>query len=1289
MDELERVVNELSASSDSNTNSILNTDDYGSSSPSPDSSSSSSSLDQGETLEDRIGNRISNVRGEVEGCGNGRGCHEQDVNQILDTVTQNDHHQQATSPTLSVSHQHLEGDSSSIPPGAAGDTANSISSCTNSTQKERHQTFQLNNDTSSSPGYNTHSLSGDVVDGPVSSRPSNRLDDVSMINSEEMPPEPPPRHAPLRRTSNGSVCSIPDPSCDPTSHQQSSATSNGQEAYQNGCSGIVDVTSDSHNNHNNNNVLVIKKKKPNRSVSAASSLKTSANKYANNNNNISNGCVTLTRLPSIPERTVRYQPVELDEPLPPNLEARMDAHGRVFYIDHVNRTTTWQRPTLQQYNQEREEADRSVHGNSALLNNARQRKQLDERYNSIRRTISGRGSRVKQRPKIPLDQFNDCNISSGILSNNGECPSMSGGLEATTSVNENAASSAPFDTGKDETDGCAMSRPAAPNNVSFVSMTRTGEPIISPITPSPAPPARSTSTSNVPGQAPLNSVVAVSSSLPPSSSILDRVVPPPPPPISTIPSIAQHQQQSVTTSARLSGTVSVTTVSPALSGTPALVSAPAAQPPPPTELSYVHQLPAVKFLTRSDFFSLLHMNDEALAMYNRTSPLKQMINKIRKDTSRTAFVRFQHNRDLVNLLNKFADSKLPLPVGWDAKSDRSDKTFFIDHTTKTTTYIDPRLPIDLPTVNPHRPLASGPNPRRVRSSSTQEASSSPSSSVRQSSSTNNGQHLINPVPPPRPPTTMVSSPVAESIINPNVTVPTAYNELVVAFIRQPNIIDILKERSPHLQKNQSLKDKINSVRVDGVTSLTRWSDDVELTMLLSLFEHEIMSYVPMLPVATSSAAPIHVPTQQQAAVPNVRPAAQPHPTAPPPPPQPAPTPSSSSSTSLISRAANNLLRSSVTSNGNNQVPHRRDFEQKLRNFYRKLIQKGYGGGPSKLKLSIRRDHLLEDAFTKIMSITSKKDLQKSRLYISFTGEEGLDYGGPSREFFFLLSRELFNPYYGLFEYSANDTYTVQVSPMSAFVDNASEWFRFSGRVLGLALVHQYLLDAFFTRPFYKSLLRLPCSLSDLEYLDAEFHQSLLWVKDNDISDCDLDLTFSVIEEVAGKVIEKDLKSGGKNVAVTEKNKKEYIEKMVKWRLERGVADQTEHLVKGFYEVVDPRLVSVFDARELELVTAGTAEIDVSDWRKNTEYRSGYHATHAVINWFWLVVEKKFDNEQRLRLLQFVTGTSSIPFEGFSALRGSNGPRKFCIEKWGKPTALPRYVHVPNLYQTFSHHNHAS
>ena len=39
------------------------------------------------------------------------------------------------------------------------------------------------------------------------------------------------------------------------------------------------------------------------------------------------------------------------------------------------------------------------------------------------------------------------------------------------------------------------------------------------------------------------------------------------------------------------------------------------------------------------------------------------------------------------------------------------------------------------------------------------------------------------------------------------------------------------------------------------------------------------------------------------------------------------------------------------------------------------------------RLIIRRDHILEDAFTKIMSL-SKKELQRSKLAISFEGEEG-------------------------------------------------------------------------------------------------------------------------------------------------------------------------------------------------------------------------------------------------------------------------------------------------------------
>lgn len=73
------------------------------------------------------------------------------------------------------------------------------------------------------------------------------------------------------------------------------------------------------------------------------------------------------------------------------------------------------------------------------------------------------------------------------------------------------------------------------------------------------------------------------------------------------------------------------------------------------------------------------------------------------------------------------------------------------------------------------------------------------------------------------------------------------------------------------------------------------------------------------------------------------------------------------------------------------------------------------------------------------------------------------------------------------------------------------------------------------------------------------------MKDNDITGV-LDLLFTADEEVFGQIMERELKPNGKNIPVTEKNKKEYIQKMVKFRIERGVSEQSEALVKGVYEV---------------------------------------------------------------------------------------------------------------------------
>ena len=78
---------------------------------------------------------------------------------------------------------------------------------------------------------------------------------------------------------------------------------------------------------------------------------------------------------------------------------------------------------------------------------------------------------------------------------------------------------------------------------------------------------------------------------------------------------------------------------------------------------------------------------------------------------------------------------------------------------------------------------------------------------------------------------------------------------------------------------------------------------------------------------------------------------------------------------------------------------------------------------------------------------------------------------------------------------------------------------------------------------------------------------------------------------------------------------------------------------------------------------------MEDWQRNTIYRH-YAKTSKQVQWFWSFV-KSADNETRSRLLQFVCGTCRVPVGGFGELMGSNGPQRFCIEKVGKDSWLPR------------------
>ena len=130
-----------------------------------------------------------------------------------------------------------------------------------------------------------------------------------------------------------------------------------------------------------------------------------------------------------------------------------------------------------------------------------------------------------------------------------------------------------------------------------------------------------------------------------------------------------------------------------------------------------------------------------------------------------------------------------------------------------------------------------------------------------------------------------------------------------------------------------------------------------------------------------------------------------------------------------------------------------------------------------------------------------------------------------------------------------------------------------------------------------------------------------------------------------------------------------MELVCEWKITRRIQEQFKAFIDGFNELIPQELVNVFDERELELLIGGLAEIDVEDWKKHTDYR-GYQESDQVIQWFWRCI-KEWDSEQKARLLQFTTGTSRIPVNGFKDLQGSDGPRRFTIEKAGEPQQLPK------------------
>ncbi|XP_024945758.1 ubiquitin-protein ligase E3A [Cephus cinctus] len=303
-----------------------------------------------------------------------------------------------------------------------------------------------------------------------------------------------------------------------------------------------------------------------------------------------------------------------------------------------------------------------------------------------------------------------------------------------------------------------------------------------------------------------------------------------------------------------------------------------------------------------------------------------------------------------------------------------------------------------------------------------------------------------------------------------------------------------------------------------------------------------------------------------------------------------------------------------------------------------------------LRLKVRRDHLIDDALVELemVAMENPTDLKK-QLVVEFEGEQGVDEGGVSKEFFQLVVEEIFNPDYGMFTMQ-EDTQTTWFNPTS-FESNAQ--FTLIGVVLGLAIYNNVILDVRFPMVVYRKLLGRKGGFADLEDWSPTLYRTMTELMEytgDDMPDIFMQ-TFRVgYKDVFGSVLFHELKENGDELYVTQETKREFADLYADFLLNKSVERQFKAFRRGFQMVTDESpLALLFRPEEIEQLVCGSKIFDFAELEAATEYEGGYTVESEAIRNFWRVAHALPPESQR-RLLQFTTGSDRVPVGGLSRLK---------------------------------------
>lgn len=303
-----------------------------------------------------------------------------------------------------------------------------------------------------------------------------------------------------------------------------------------------------------------------------------------------------------------------------------------------------------------------------------------------------------------------------------------------------------------------------------------------------------------------------------------------------------------------------------------------------------------------------------------------------------------------------------------------------------------------------------------------------------------------------------------------------------------------------------------------------------------------------------------------------------------------------------------------------------------------------------LKLTVRRDQLINDALIglELVAMSNPKDLKK-QLVVEFVGEQGIDEGGVSKEFFQLIVEEIFNPAFGMFvQQDETNNMWFNATPF----ENGAQ-FTLIGIIIGLAIYNNVILAVNFPMVVYRKLMGYCGTFADLADWSPTLHkslQSLLDYQGHDMEEV-FDQTFRIsYSNVFGEMVEHELVPNGKDLLVGQHNKQLFVNLYSDFLLNTNIQQQFNAFRKGFEMVTDESpLKLLFRPEEIEMLVCGSREFDFVELEHSTEYEGGYTEETKIIQDFWSIVHA-MPIESKRKLLEFTTGSARVPVGGLKCLR---------------------------------------